>query len=315
VSSVRTSRVFFGRTMEGFWGKLALTTVGKHRCMKASQAAWSLTALLLLLASTFCHGDVGGVPALVVSGGSSPSPGGCNGLTGFRRLVQLFAGHWDAVSVIAFPEPAVDVNGNATMYVTYAGAVVQAALCGRPLVLNSFGAKAQNCSNGWTAPGAAGCVSLPAAQPGPAWKRDPHAPSSLTRVFSTDTVPDPRTAGAYWQANQHDSPVLRPADVAVYVASTRTARAALQHLAFQANETLHAVMVLGPVCPQGDVPSAMRCVCELGFYCEHTHTVQSSLQSRFANTLGMLVVVVVCVCVRARACVRACVYVCMRVSV
>jgi hypothetical protein len=67
----------------------------------------------------------------------------CDSLTGWRRVLQLYAGHWDAVSVVASA-------GNTT---APAAEVHRAALCGRPLVLNAFGAPllaaGQPCVDGW----------------------------------------------------------------------------------------------------------------------------------------------------------------------
>lgn len=58
-------------------------------------------------------------------------------------MLQLYAGHWDAVSVVASA-------GNTT---APAAEVHRAALCGRPLVLNAFGAPllaaGQPCVDGW----------------------------------------------------------------------------------------------------------------------------------------------------------------------
>ncbi len=53
-----------------------------------------------------------------------------------------------------------------------------------------------------------------------------------------------------WVTNQHESPLVRPADVAVYVASDSVADldSLFVHLAVQETETLHAVIVLGPLC-------------------------------------------------------------------
>ncbi len=62
-------------------------------------------------------------------------------------MLQLYAGHWDAVSVVASPSGAA---GNTT---ATAAEVHRAALCGRPLVLNAFGAPllaaGQPCVDGW----------------------------------------------------------------------------------------------------------------------------------------------------------------------
>jgi hypothetical protein len=62
-----------------------------------------------------------------------------------------------------------------------------------------------------------------------------------------------------WQSNQHNSPLVRPADVAVYVSSgTRAALDAVEvHLAVQETETLHALIFIGPVCTDN---SQSRCV-------------------------------------------------------
>lgn len=73
----------------------------------------------------------------------SPPPPQCGSLTGWRRVVELYSGHWDAVTTVATPWASQDV-------VT---AVHAAALCSSPLVLNSFGAVVQvggaPCLSGW----------------------------------------------------------------------------------------------------------------------------------------------------------------------
>lgn len=65
-----------------------------------------------------------------------------------------------------------------------------------------------------------------------------------------------------WIANQHLSPLVRPADVAVYVSSdTQGDLQDLEvHLAVQETETLHAIVVVGPWCRD---KSRLRCVAAL----------------------------------------------------
>ena len=68
-------------------------------------------------------------------------------------------------------------------------------------------------------------------------------------MFASPTLPDIKTV--VWEANQHSSPTLRPADFVVYVvdANVRDDRARfLDHVAVQAQETLHAIMLYGNVC-------------------------------------------------------------------
>ncbi len=92
----------------------------------------------------------------------------------------------------------------------------------------------------------------------PAWRRArtrgaAPSPASLTLVHSHAKVPNPRAgaaSGRLWMPNQHDSDTLRPADVTVYVSGQGgEALDALEaHLRVQETETLHAVIVVGPLC-------------------------------------------------------------------
>jgi hypothetical protein len=55
-----------------------------------------------------------------------------------------------------------------------------------------------------------------------------------------------------WVADQHSSPVVRPADVSVFVLEEEEGPAWTQFVHLQANLTLHAVIVLGSMCSQLD---------------------------------------------------------------
>jgi hypothetical protein len=56
-----------------------------------------------------------------------------------------------------------------------------------------------------------------------------------------------------WVADQHSSPVVRPADVSVFVLEEEEEGPAwTQFVHLQANLTLHAVIVLGSMCSQPD---------------------------------------------------------------
>ncbi len=86
----------------------------------------------------------------------------------------------------------------------------------------------------------------------PHWFRlyaPPHA--RATRLHTQTTVP--AVHAVEWQANQHDSELVRPADVAVYVSSSVAGAQAFAeslraHLAVQGSEVLHAVVLFGYVC-------------------------------------------------------------------
>ncbi len=198
-------------------------------------------------------------------------------------MVQLYAGHWDAVSVVTLAPSAADPGPSA----------VEAALCGRPLVLNSFGATVPGCPEGWTVPGASACVPAPAGWVGPAWARAAARGGPLpTRTFSAAAVPDVSEARPV--PNQHDSPVLRPADVAVYVVDAGTVAAAVAHIGAQMVETLHAIVVVGPVCDAG---GTLRCARVLA--------IPRAGRGRLsALRLFMRVHACACVCMRVHACLR-----------
>jgi hypothetical protein len=113
------------------------------------------------------------------------------------------------------------------------------------------------------------------ASRGPTWQRGgadgPVGHTCYTRVYSDPTLPD-LTSGmdtqagptnapspipqAVWEANQHQSSLVRPADVAVYVVGD--SRAGLKelkaHLVVQETETLHAILVVGPLCRDDSKP-------------------------------------------------------------
>jgi hypothetical protein len=85
----------------------------------------------------------------------------CDSLSGWHRVVQLYAGHWDAVSVLATRTAA---SNQALVRDTHF-----AALCGRPVVLNSFGAvvhvAGSPCLSGWAPASGEACVPPPS----PSW--------------------------------------------------------------------------------------------------------------------------------------------------
>ncbi len=90
------------------------------------------------------------------------------------------------------------------------------------------------------------------AAPQAHWRRRFNTPLDRrkTRAFNRPDVPDVR--GAAITGQQHSSTVLRPADVVVYVGNSGDPEALFaglsNHLPEQRKDTLHAVMVVGPVC-------------------------------------------------------------------
>jgi hypothetical protein len=176
----------------------------------------------------------------------------CPRRTGWRRIVELYAAHWDVVNVIAIGDTT---SGDLL------SSVQRTVLCAAPLALNEFGtpSPAADCVDGWFSV-ADGCArGRYGRDVQPAWQQrlarrdsEPYDAARRTRLFSVASVPD--VSRVAWVANQHDSEVLRPADVSLYVlADDVEARGSdlarfEQHLAVQASETLHAVIVVGPVC-------------------------------------------------------------------
>ncbi len=78
----------------------------------------------------------------------------------------------------------------------------------------------------------------------------PLLPCVSSGVYTVPTVPDLWSEPGLWQADQHSHPHLRPADVVVYVLEEggQAKQTVLRHLAVQATETLHAVVIVGGVC-------------------------------------------------------------------
>ena len=209
----------------------------------------------------------------------------CNRLVGWRRIVQLYASHWDSVAVITVGDVTstslekrpdkldggIGTSGGALN--PSVNDVPAAVLCGAPLALNRFGAKVlvggAPCAAGWASAGGGRCLlkspALSQVTRGPSWRRRAvEQQHKLTRVFSTAAVPDFATLNfsepdrSAWMLNQHDSAHLRPADVAIHVVGPDIEHGALQlqtHLRVQVTETLHAVLVLGDVCK-----GLVRCV-------------------------------------------------------
>lgn len=87
----------------------------------------------------------------------------CGSLAGWQRVVQLYAGHWDAVSVVALPAGTPS---------TTLAAVHTSVLCGSPLVVNAYGGEVRvggaPCPHGWVQHGAPGPCSAPRPQDGTA---------------------------------------------------------------------------------------------------------------------------------------------------
>jgi hypothetical protein len=86
-----------------------------------------------------------------------------------------------------------------------------------------------------------------------------------TRVTTFAVVPDVSKQQP-WEADAHSSLGVRPADVAVYVldgtASDLDLARMLEHMQAQSSETLHAVLVYGPLprCDFGRLPRAWLCL-------------------------------------------------------
>jgi hypothetical protein len=156
-----------------------------------------------------------GVPGALASGAlraSAPLGPECPDLSGWPRLLELYAGHWDVVNLVVLASPHEDAVVEAQ----------RAVLCAAPLALNEYGVEALvECKNGWYDPAARECgaglyagVVGGGSPSGPAWRRFEHG--RRTRLYSRETVPS--VANVRLVSNQHDSDTLRPADVSVYVA-------------------------------------------------------------------------------------------------
>ena len=160
----------------------------------------------IVLALTCASGH--GAPFLRAS---SPLGPDCPELSGWPRLLELYAGHWDVVNLVALASPHEDAVVEAQ----------RAVLCAAPLALNEYGVEPLvECKEGWYDPATRECagglyagVTGSGSPNGPAWKRFDHG--RRTRVYSRDTVPS--VANVQRVSNQHDSDTLRPADVSVYV--------------------------------------------------------------------------------------------------
>jgi hypothetical protein len=160
----------------------------------------------IVLALTCASGH--GAPFLRAS---SPLGPDCPELSGWPRLLELYAGHWDVVNLVALASPHEDAVVEAQ----------RAVLCAAPLALNEYGVEPLvECKEGWYDPATRECagglyagVTGSGSPNGPAWKRFDHG--RRTRLYSRDTVPS--VANVQRVSNQHDSDTLRPADVSVYV--------------------------------------------------------------------------------------------------
>ena len=200
-------------------------------------------AVTMVGMSIFSYPDIGHVEQ---SSAVAPEPTlrrSCGTYTGWMRILELYAGHWDAVNLITVSAPGMLAAAN------LAREVQVAVLCAAPLVFNNFGSPlAVACGSGWYSTTTGRCSpTRAAAAPTPSWARF-QTPGRETLVWSTPVVPD--VATVEWVANQHDSAVLRPGDVTVYVIddSDTAVSAALRHMEMQGNETLHAMIIHGPVC-------------------------------------------------------------------
>jgi hypothetical protein len=132
---------------------------------------------------------------------------------------------------------------------------------------------------------------------GPTWRPPPEPTTSswFTKVYSNPSLPDlspgvenesrpPFVSTGephpVWMTNQHLSPLVRPADVAVYVSSDteRDLEDLAVHLAVQETETLHAIIVVGPWCPDD---SRLRSVhqCLIGCVSNHRRGIFLEAQS------------------------------------
>jgi hypothetical protein len=171
------------------------------------------------------------------------------GAVGWALVLTRYMAHWDSVTLVALGPSVAPL---ATL-------VQGLALAAAPLILNEYGvASRTGCGpNEWFS-SASGCVSgrYHGTGLGPEGETPPHwarfgAPRALrrTRVNTFSSVPDlsqPRLVN-----DQHSSAGVRPADVAVYVVDAVDVgqrKRLLEHLAVQAQETLHAIIIYGALC-------------------------------------------------------------------
>lgn len=174
----------------------------------------------------------------------------CDEYYGWRRMLELHSAHWDVVNLITVGGPT-----------TLAFDVRNIILCAAPLVYNEFGMESEAIEecDGWFDPenGCNGDLDSTFAgsdQVTPAWGRFPHG--RRTRVWSSPSFPN--LSKLAWVSNQHSSPILRPADVAIYVVSPHSSASDFsKHVSIQESETLHSFILFGDVC---DKSSQLRCV-------------------------------------------------------
>ena len=193
--------------------------------MAASRLS-SVTTLLCILAAFS--------PVLALF---SPS---CDEYSGWKRILELYGGHWDVLTLVSMPTASARLMPE----------ILSVSLCAVPLSLNIVGQTLDiGCSNGWYSVQQGCLVSEKTFAGGatvvPAWNRF-HL-QKRTHISSFPTLfPDISSAAQVHHAAGAD---LLPSDVVVYnldgVTDTSSFAA---HLALQAPETLHSIVVLGKVC-------------------------------------------------------------------
>jgi hypothetical protein len=211
-----------------------------------------------------------------LSAAAAPATADCIAYTGGQRALELYLGHWDAATIVAFP---VAPGAAATATSNDVATVQRIALCAAPLVLNQFGVPDDGTPGGTrSATGKSRWFSWAAGhsdadrydggglgdEKAPHWFRlySPRR-ERKTRVFSSSEVPS--VANVTWSSNQHDSLVVRPADVVVYVADRPDPKQFMeqlqQHLPVQSEETLHAIILYGYVCNRSARACVPVCLC------------------------------------------------------
>jgi hypothetical protein len=237
----------------GNTGTPAARTAKRRDVRRGGAASLSLLAFIASMVVLATHSTL-----VVATPTGSDAPLQCPQLTGWLRIVELYAGHWDAVTLVS-------LSGSSAS-APLVRRLQLALLCAAPLSLSEFGTAAPlvSCDDAWFS-ASRGCDTSAGARDAPygpdntpAWRRFEHGVPRRSRLFHSPVVPDVG-AGVTAMHKQHDSAELRPADVAVYMAAdvegasgsdSDALRRFSEHVTAQADETLHAVIVYGDVCAE-----------------------------------------------------------------